>query len=197
MRRALAAGIAVVLGACAHVPPADDGLSFEARHARLQGVTAWEMRGRLAIETSDEAHLARFRWVQDDGELSLNVRGPFGAGSFEIEGTPPRLTVTARGDTWRLYDAETELSEWLGWWLPIESLSAWLLGAPDPEYATSSRVARDDALAAFEQRRWRVRYTEYMLAGELLIPHEIAFRHRDLAIDLTIDEWEPRGASLN
>lgn len=197
MRLAVAAGLAALLGACASVPPADDGLSFETRRARLEQVTAWEMRGRLTIETPEEAHLARFRWVQDGAELMLNVRGPFGAGSFEIEGTPPRLTVTARGESRRLRDAETELSAWLGWWLPVESLSAWLLGAPDPDYATSSRVARDDVLASFEQRRWRVRYGEYMLAGELLVPREIAFRHRDLAIDLTIDEWNPRGASLN
>lgn len=192
MRRWLSAGFALALGACAHVPPADDGLELEARHARLERVAAWEMRGRLAVETADDAHLARFRWVQNDDALLLNVRGPFGAGSFEIEGAPPALTVTSRGETWQLTDAESELSARLGWWLPLASLESWLLGMPDPGFDTSSSATRGNVLESLEQRRWTVRFPEYMLAEGLLVPREIEFRHRDLRIDLTIDEWSPR-----
>lgn len=197
MRALLTAGLAVALGACAHAPPADDGLDFAARRERLEATEAWEMRGRIAVEAGDEAHLARFRWVQDGAALRLNVRGPFGAGSFAIEGTPPELTVTTRGETWRLENAESELSAWFGWWLPVESLSAWLLGMPDPEFPSSARVAGKDRLASFDQRRWRVRFDEYMLAADLLIPEEMTFRHRDLSIELTVDEWTPGSVSLN
>lgn len=189
MRPWLAAGLALLLGGCAHVPPADDGLGFEARRAALEAVPAWRMRGRIAIEAGDEGRMARFRWAADGAALALDVRGPFGAGSFRIEGAPPLLTVTARGERWRLEDAEAQLSEWFGWWLPVASLNAWLLGLPDRDYPTASTAYQGDVLAALEQRRWDVRYAQYMLAEGLLVPREIVFRHRDLTIDLTIDEW--------
>ncbi len=193
MRRCIAL-VAAALGACAHVPPAtDDGLDFEARRERLERVTTWEMRGRLTVDAGGEARLARFRWVQDEDTLLLNVGSRFfGAGGFEVEGTPPVLTVTtARGESRRLYDAESELSAWFGWWLPVTSLEAWLLGMPDPAFPTSNVTSRGDVLASIEQRLWSVRFGEYMLASGLLVPREIELRHRDLAVDLTVDEWNP------
>lgn len=192
MRPWPAALAALALGGCAHVPPADDGLTFEARRDRLERVEAWEMRGRLAIEAGDAGRLARFRWVQDGDALRLTVGGPFGAGGFEIRGAPPLLTVTSRGETWRLDDAEAQLSEWFGWWLPVGSLSSWLLGVPDPAFAAASTTLRGNALESLRQRRWDVTYGEYMLAEGLLVPREIGFRHRDLTIDLTVDEWAAR-----
>lgn len=195
MRPWLAVPAALALGACAHLPPTDDGLTYEVRRDRLEDVAAWEMRGRLAIETPDEARLARFRWVQDGEALRLNVRGPFGAGSFTIEGTPPLLTVTTSRETWRLDDAERQLSEWFGWWLPAASLSTWLLGMPDPAFPAATTAFREDVLARLEQRRWSLRYGEYMLAEGLLVPRQIELRHRDLTIELTVDEWTSREAA--
>lgn len=195
-RRFLATGIALALAGCVHVPPADDGLSLEMRRDRLRQIPAWRMSGRLAIEAGDEGRMARFRWAQNGDALTLSVRGPFGAGSFEITGAPPALRVTSRGETWLLGDAESELSEWFGWWLPVASLDSWLLGAPDTDYPASSATPRGNVLESFEQRRWKVRYDEYMLAEGLLVPREIAFSHRDLAIEVTVDEWRPAAQSI-
>ena len=52
MTRWLLPAIAVLLlPACAHLPVGTDGLSYDARRAALTGVDAWDMRGRLAVDT--------------------------------------------------------------------------------------------------------------------------------------------------
>jgi outer membrane lipoprotein LolB len=191
-----AAAAVVLISACATMPVGSDGLSYEQRRERLEAVPAWDVRGRVAVSAGERAFQASFRWHQDAGALDLAVRGPLGAGALEVNGTPSSLTVTSRGDTRVLSDPETQLSELLGWWLPVGSLHAWLLGLPDPAFNAATQPGPDGTLASFEQRLWRVAFMSYQLAPAktdvgtpLLVPHRIELEHGDLRLRLTIDDW--------
>lgn len=187
---------AALLAACATMHVGSDGLSYEQRRERLEAVPAWDMRGRVAVSAGERAFQASFRWHQDADALELAVRGPLGAGALEVSGTPSALTVTSRGDTRVLSDPETQLSELLGWWLPVASLHAWLLGLPDPAFSAATEPGVDGTLAAFEQRLWRVAFASYQLAppqadagSPLLVPRRIELEHGDLHLRLTVDDW--------
>lgn len=187
---------AALLSACANLPVGSDGLSFEQRRARLEGVAAWQMRGRLAVATAERGFQGSFRWEQNGDALDLAIRGPVGAGALQVTGTPDALMVTSRGDTRVLDDPETQLSELVGWWLPVGSLHAWLLGLPDPAFDGQTEPGLDGTLAALEQRLWRVAYESYQLAGaphadagSVLVPRRIDLEHGDLRLRLTIDDW--------
>ncbi len=178
------------LGGCASLPPAiDDGLEFAERRARLEALPAWEMRGRLAVDTGERAFQGRFRWRKNADTLMLSVRGPLGAGAFEVSGSPNELTVRARGETWVLDDAEIELSQRIGWWLPVESLGAWLIGVPDRMFESQSELRPSGVLASLEQRLWRLDYGSYQLAEGMLVPRNIDMRHGTLELRLTIDAF--------
>jgi outer membrane lipoprotein LolB len=197
LRRCCAATlVAAALGACAHLPLGTDGLSFAQRQAQLASVPAWQMRGRLAVDTGDRAFQGSFQWQQTADALELAVRGPLGAGALRVAGTPAELTVTARGETRVLEEPERELSELVGWWLPISSLHSWLLGLPDPQFRATTVAGADGTLAAFEQRDWRLSFTQYQLAPQnearhlpLLVPRRIDLEHGQLHLKLTIDDW--------
>jgi outer membrane lipoprotein LolB len=190
----------LLLPACATLPVGTDGLSYDQRRSTLEGVDAWEMRGRLAVDTGDRGFQGSFNWRQSAGALDLNVRGPFGNNVLQVAGTPNALTVTARGETRTLADPESELSALVGWWLPIGSLHAWLLGLPDGTFRSATEPGADGTLAAIEQRLWRVAYPTYQLthvadgANAVLIPRRIDLAHGELTLRLTIDVW--RAASL-
>jgi outer membrane lipoprotein LolB len=197
LRRAVAVAIAAAaLGACAHMPVGTDGLDFEQRRAKLVGVLAWQMHGRLAVDTGDRAFQGSFQWQQSADALDLAVRGPLGGGILQVSGTAAELTVTARGDTRVLTDPERELSDLVGWWLPVTSLRAWLLGLPDPQFRATTSPGADGTLATVEQRDWRLSYTEYRLAppgiataAPVLVPRRIDLEHGALHLKLTIDDW--------
>ena len=180
-----------VLAACAHAPPAEDGLSVAERRARLEALPGWDMRGRITIDTGERAVQARFRWLEHPDSLLLNVRGLFGAGSFEINGNDDALTLRARGETWSLVDPETELSARFGWWLPVGSLDAWLVGLPDDRYDARTHTGSNGALETLEQRLWTLAYADYELRQGLLLPRTIVMRHSQLELKLTVDTWIP------
>jgi outer membrane lipoprotein LolB len=201
-RAVCAAVAAAVLGACATVPTTgSDGRSLEQRREVLAGVAAWSMRGRLVVDSGDRGFQGSFNWRQRGDELELVVRGPLRNGVLRVEGRPDALTVTARGETHVLSDPEAELSELIGWWLPVASLPDWLLGLPDRDFRAVTVPGADGTLAALEQREWRADYTEYGLtaldgaATEVLVPRRVELTHAALALTLTIDEWQPIDAA--
>lgn len=220
----LAALAALALQGCAHelpsggdrapatagLPPSlavgSDGLTYDARRARLTAVDSWETGGRLAVDTGERGFQGSFHWRQRGDELELVVRGfPLRTVVLQVSGTPQALTVTARGDTRVLDDPETQLSELLGWWLPVGSLHAWLLGLPDPQFPATTELGAAGALASLDQRLWRVDYASYQLgadrdraapsgaaangSGALLVPRRIDLKHGELGMRLTIDDW--------
>jgi outer membrane lipoprotein LolB len=190
---------AAALAGCAHVTPVaeTDGLDFRERQMRLTALDGWEMRGRLAVDTGERAFQARFRWRQDADSMLLAVNGPFGAGSFQIDGTDEEMTVRARGERWTLSDPETDLSALFGWWLPVGSLKDWLIGLPDTLYDARTRFSRGGTLASLEQRLWDVEYPEYRLSDGLLVPRKIDMSHGRLELRLTVDSWDSLAPTAN
>ena len=194
--KALAALLAAaVLAGCAAAPPAVDDLDLRSRSARLTALPGWDLRGRLAVDTGERAFQARFRWLQDGDALRLNVRGLFGAGSFEIAGREDALTLRRGGERWQLVDPESELSALFGWWMPVASLNAWLLGVPDDAYEARARTDRAARLVALEQRLWTLEFGDYQLASGIAVPGTIDMRHGPLTLKLTIDSFEPFAAA--
>jgi outer membrane lipoprotein LolB len=185
------------ISGCAALPAGTDGRSLDERRDTLQSVAAWEMRGRLTVDTGDRAVQLRFNWRQNGEALELTVRNALGAGILRVTGQPDALTVMARGDTRTLTDPETELSELIGWWLPVASLPHWLLGFPDRDFGVVAVPGADGTLASLEQRLWHVDFPAYGLAmidgtgTEVLVPNRIEMTHGDLALLLTIDDWQP------
>src|SRR5690606_14663256 len=143
----------------------------------------------------ERAFAATFRWRQDGDVSTLVVRGPFGAGAVEITGSRERMTITRGDERHVLEDPEADLSAVLGWWVPVESLRAWLLGVPDPGYPAEIRIGRTDVLRALEQRLWRLDYEGYQLAQGLLVPRRIDMSHDELEVRVRVDDWAIR--SLN
>ena len=179
------------LAGCAHAPPAADGLDVAGRRDRLAALPGWDLRGRISIDTGERAYQARFRWLQRPDSLLLNVRGLFGAGSFEINGNDEALTLRERGQTWSLDDPETELSARFGWWLPVGSLDAWLVGLPDDAFEATVHAGANGTLTTLEQRLWTLEFADYELAAGVLVPRTIDMRHGALRLQLTVDAWNP------
>jgi outer membrane lipoprotein LolB len=182
----------LIVCGCAHVPQQQsDGLSFETRRVQLEALAGWEMRGRLTIDADGRASQARFLWRQQDGRVRLTLRGPVGVGGVEISGTEAAMTVRARGEQYELTDPEAQLSELLGWWLPVTSLDHWLLGLPDRLFEAIAQRARDGTLNSLEQRFWRLDYATYELSDDWLLPRRIDMNHDGLHLRLTVDTWRP------
>ena len=182
--------LAAGLSGCAHAPAGHDQFSYPERRSYLERLDNWDARGRIVVNTGEQAFLGRFQWRQTADSMDLSIRGPLGAGLLQITGPPDRLTVRARGEDWELTDPEAELSALLGWWLPVRSLGSWLLGFPDPNFPAETSLGPDDALQSFEQRRWQLTYQSYQLADGIMLPRRIDLAHQDLELRVIVDRWQ-------
>ena len=189
---ALAGVICVLAGGCAHLRSAEDGLSYEERRTRLLETPSWQMNGRIAVNTGSQAFQGRFRWRQSEEEVELSINNPLGMNVLRISGPPERLTVRARGETWELADPEPELSAMLGWWLPVRSLNAWLLGYADPDFGADQQLSPTRTeLRTLNQRLWHLTYESYRLHEEFLLPRRIDLEHGALELRVIVDGWQP------
>lgn len=79
----------LLLTACtslAPVPDADKNASWQLHQARLDGLTNWELAGRIAVQMENDGWSASLFWRQDHGNYSLRVVAPLGKGTVEISG---------------------------------------------------------------------------------------------------------------
>ena len=96
-----------------------------------------------------------------------------------------------------LLDPETDLSAQFGWWLPVGSLDAWLVGLPDDAYEAFVHTGDNGTLASLEQRLWTLEFVDYELAEGVLLPRAIDMRHGSLRLRLTVDAWNPLDPDAN
>jgi len=192
-RRATAAALMVcaALTACASLRPGSDTLTYAERRERLGTLEAWDLSGRIAVRSGEQAFQGRFRWLQRPDELELVLRSPIGTNVMRISGPSERLTLETRGEQYPLEDPEAQLSALVGWWLPVTSFRSWLLGIPDPAYAARERMGPDGTLASLEQRLWRIDIADYQLADGVLVPRRLDLRHAALDLRVVVDRFEP------
>ncbi len=183
--------VSAVLAGCTHLQPGSDELSYGERRDYLTSLEAWALRGRIAVDTGERAFQGRFQWAQDADALALTVRGPLGTNVLRVSGPAEALVVEARGETWNLDEPEAQLSELVGWWLPVTSFSSWLVGLPDPEFAAQTRFGEDSMLAELDQRLWQLSFVSHQLAAGILVPRRIDLSHGPLEFRIVVDSFDP------
>jgi outer membrane lipoprotein LolB len=181
----------MVLAGCATLPERAPAANITAvwasRQQALTPVTAWEIRGRVALHTADDGWQASLRWRRDRDHHQLDLMGPLGRGHM-------RLTQTAQGaqlrdDEQRVYyadSAEQLLLRATGWQLPLAGLNYWVLGLPVPQSIGVQGLDAWGRLESLQQLGWDIHFLEYVQHGSFELPSK-----------LFLKRLEPPPASLN
>ncbi len=135
MRRLLGLGLALLLAACTSAPyrAADPEAAWQERRDRLSAIDGWIVTGRVAIRTEEEAWHATLHWVQRHDAFRIRLIAPLGQGTVQIAGDDGRVILrTSENRVYRAVDAESLLTDTLGWSVPVKGLRFWLTGLDDP-----------------------------------------------------------------
>ena len=160
-----------------------------ASSAGIAGLTAWIAAGRLAVAAGSEGGSGGFVWQQQGPETRLRLRGPLGAGAFEIASDGEQLSVTDAAGQVLGDDAHATLRSRLGADLPLSSLRYWIIGLPDP--TAPARVTESEAapLRTIEQHGWTIAYDAFTSSGGFPLPARITATHGDVRLRLTVSDW--------
>src|SRR5438132_1472646 len=159
MRRRAGGSLAVLsvvlfLVACTELAPRVEGVRGPA--APLW--TSFEVSGRIAVRSEDDAFSGNFAWRHSPDADSIDLLSPLGQ-------TAARLSRDAAGIRFQSGDGHSlQAPDWealtqraLGWSLPVAGLSYWMQGVPAPNTGHKSNNDEANRLQELHQDGWTIR----------------------------------------
>ncbi|TAM91014.1 MAG: outer membrane lipoprotein LolB [Candidimonas sp.] len=179
--RAGAAGLLLLLGACA-VPPRLVG----------HGAAAFSRSGRFAVNVSDNSGEPRavqggFSWLDEGGNQRLDLANPLGSTLARVDITPAGA-VLLRADGTREFaqNADALVAQVVGGPIPVEGLRTWLRGRTDGR-ARDLKTGAGGKIESFLENGWSVRLTNYDALGPRLLVLRRADAGTRIVVRLVID----------
>lgn len=199
--------LAILLSACAAPgkrstqPP--DEQQWQSHLQQMSEVTAWDIRGRIAVQSEDNGGQADLFWYQlNQDHYDIKLVLPLGAGTTLLQGRPYGVVLIA-ADGQRIYENDPDrlLAQVQGWQFPVTGIRYWLLGMPVPD--RSRRLIHwNEAgyLQLMEQDGWRIEMKSYRRVGEYFLPKKLFLSRLDgqeLDVRLVFRQWglEPEAAT--
>lgn len=186
--------LTLVLSACATqapLRPPPGSAAWETHKATVSGLQRWQARGRIAVRTDEEGWSAGFDWKQVGMDYRIRLRGPFGQGAMELDGSEHGVWLKRAGQPAVFSNSpEVLLEQQSGWRLPVSGLDYWLRGLPDREGEASTQQDTEGRLASLQQHGWQVDYRNYRRYGDYSLPTRLYLQRGEVHVKLLIDEWD-------
>ena len=194
MKRAVAVLLLVLAGCRTLPPPAPaaptpslSGLDWSARRALLQGRESFGLSGRVAVAAGSEGFNGHLRWSQQGTTSLLDLEGPLGVGGVHVRSDGTQFDLTnAAGQRLDSDAARAELTNRLGFDLPLAHLRYWVQGVPDPALP-ATETQQGERLSGLAQDGWNITYTAYQDPDGL--PQKLSLVRGDARVRLVIDAW--------
>jgi outer membrane lipoprotein LolB len=175
-RSLLLAGALVAGCAAPAVRPPDADLerAWRQHAAGVQGLTDWDMRGRLALRSADDGGQAGLRWVRRADDFQIDLSGPLGRGLLRLtrDNGGVRLVDGERHE-YRAASAEALLYDTTGWHIPLDDMHYWIRGLPVPSVPREQELDADGRLSVLRQSGWEIRYLAYARYGRYALPARV------------------------
>lgn len=166
----------------------------DARRSALLAVSDWEMRGRIAFQNGQEGGQAKLQWWQTGTASRIRLSGPLGAGTYEINWEPGRVSVTDAGGEQSLEylgvdAAEQFMRDRLGWSFPAGSTRYWIMGLLDPAAVGQEDIGEDGQLQGLRQHGWDVRYERFAEFDDYALPTKVDMNNGSATMRIVVSRW--------
>lgn len=198
-----AAGLALLLAACATAPPLDSEQRLRAplydqRVARLGPIDSWSLEGRLAVSDEADGGSGSLRWRQDGDRSRMDFHGALGRGAWRLAADPGGAELEfADGALHRAGSVDALVHGQIGWAVPVESLAWWVRGLAAPGKIQSRRLDGEGRLSELQQDGWSIEFGRYgeiaASDGGIAMPLRMTARQADRTVKLAIRRWELPG----
>lgn len=183
-------GVLLVSG-CTSLPstPSSPEQQWQFHRQKLSALNAWQLSGRIAIQTADEGGTASIDWRQQGEHYSIRIIGPIGTGSLLLEGDHHQVTLETTEGQAVSDDPEGILFEQLGWRVPIRALRYWVMGLPAPGEVHQQVLGDEGVLLSLAQAGWQIRFKDYIRYNGTLMPERVFVNNHRAKVRLAIKDW--------
>jgi outer membrane lipoprotein LolB len=183
----------LLLGGCASLPfPPQGGVEEHARHLQqLAAIDSFGLTGRIGLQTEQKGFSGKLRWQHAPSSDVLAFYSPLGSQVAQIVASPDGVTLTTSDrKTYTAEDAETLLSQTMGWSLPLHGLTDWVLGRPAPRMYMDVRWDERGRLTHLVQDGWNIEFPAYQNVGGTELPSKVILKSLKLDLKLLVEQWQ-------
>ena len=187
--------LAIFLSACAQAPVGNRITpSWDARMDELIRMETWDLKGRIAVRTSDESGSGSLHWTQRRDEYDLRVIAPFSGGVYELSGADGAVSLrTPDNGLLQAGNAESLLYQAAGWRFPVSELVFWIRGLPAPSLQVDRLLLDDEnRVSELSQGGWSIHYKRYTGVGGVSMPARLDLENGQVRVRLSVQEWNLR-----
>ncbi len=191
--------ISFVLTACQQMAPSTASAtspstispSWSQRKIALTRLQQWQLNGKIAVQTAQDAGSASVDWLQAGKQYTISLFGPLGTHGMKLQGHPQQVTLTfADGKQYNANNPEELLAQQWGFRVPVSYLHYWIRGLPVPMVATNTMQFDDQhRLSSLSQQEWQVQFLGYTRVGTMDLPEKITITSAALKTKIVIYQW--------
>jgi len=144
------------------------------RQRELSTITQWQLKGRMAVRSSDQSGTASVLWERGKDRDELDIYGPFGSGHVKISADASGASLTDAKQTINHAASIRELLyQEAGWAVPFGALKHWMLGAPVPAERAQWQLDDIGRIVWLRQSGWMISFEDYQNRGGIELPRKL------------------------
>jgi outer membrane lipoprotein LolB len=185
------------LNACSSLQPKSgdlamsDAVDWQHREQLIQAVREWDVSGRIAMRTDNDAWSASMKWKQAQDNYDIELFGPLGGRVVSIEGGKHYVSLTNdEGKTYTEINATQLIQRHTGWQMPVEDLRYWARAIAAPGSSAEYFYDESGRLSGLHQSGWVIEYQDYQLVEGLLMPRKLRLSNRHFTLKMLFRNWQ-------
>lgn len=161
------------------------------RHDALPSLNQWQVKGRLAVRTEEQAFSGNLHWTKNKDKQEFNLFGPFGKlyAALKEDSNGAELYLDGKGKRLAV-NADVLIKEALGVDLPLSFLFYWVQGRPIPKTPGEFKLDSRGRLESLKFRDWNVEYHNYQYYGSRMLPSKIRIERPGQLLKLSLRDWK-------
>lgn len=189
-------GVALLLQACSSVPTATVSTTeletrYGSRAAELSALDSWTLEGKLAVNDGNDGGSGKLRWQEGDEQSRMDFHGALGRGAWRLVSGPGGAELElADGRAYQAASVSELVRGQLGWSVPVEALSWWVLGLQAPGSADARAFEADGTLKSLSQQGWNIEFDRYREHDGFNMPMKVTARQAEKSVKLAVRQWE-------
>lgn len=166
----------------------NDGSWNDHRNSVL-ALAYWSLEGKAGARQGAESTSFNLVWTQQASAYEIHLFGPLGQGSATIVGDDTFAMLTQGSGLASAENLETLVAENHSIQLPLDALTYWIRGIPEPNQPAQIALGSQGLLAQMKQFGWEIIYTDYAQTVPPL-PQKLTLIRADTSAKIIIKSWD-------
>lgn len=189
--------LVALLPACSSMQPAasvSDAARvrlYDDRFDQLAVLSSWSIEGRLAVSNDKDGGSGNFKWKKGSATNRMDFHGALGRGAWKLHSDELGAELElADGELHRADSVDQLVRFQVGWEIPVDQLSWWVLGLAAPGAFDQRAIDEQGNLSELLQDGWVIEYGKYREFDGFSLPVRLTARQDDWKVKLAIRDWK-------